>query len=66
MVSPLAFIIERHQALLVGLVVGAMTFGLIVVVCKRVVALAMVLLASEGDCHIVSAISAPPPTYSFC
>lgn len=65
MVCHLALIVECHQALLVDLVVGAMAFGLIVVACKRVVALAVVLLASESDCHIVSAVSAPLPTYSF-
>ena len=61
MVCSLAFIVECHQALLVGFVVGTMTLGLIVVIGYGVVASATILLAVVDYGHLVSAIAYPFP-----
>ena len=64
MIGFLALIVERHQALLVCFVVCA-AVRLIVITSECIMTLALVLLSSERDCHVISAVSAAFPTYSF-
>ena len=64
MIDFLTLVIERHQALLVRFVVCA-AVRLIVITSECIMTLAMILLSSERDCHVISAVSAAFPTYSF-